>query len=524
MPPTDNTSRAAACSNVPNCSKAVAGQTIEWYPGAGEYCPECGEALTTRDPVLPAGRSLEPVPPDVRALPAVVPNLQPGAVDKGQPRRAGRKAGFMPLLRWFWIVTGTFIAPWALSVARISAFILLCSACAARAAAEQPDGTIVFGAAVSLTGALAKEGRLTQEGYDFWVRYTNAQGGLRVGNARYAIAIRYLDDASEPSKTALAAEKLIADDHIDFLLGPYGSAQTFAAAAVAERHGVPMISSGGSAERTFNQGYRYVFGVQSPARKYLTGIIEYAVRRTPRPETVAISAASDAFSREVQQGAVQSANDHGIRVVYADRYTDDPASITAVAAAIVAKHPDIILNAGHLQDALALHRALEAQNAAAKIYGYSVGPDTPEFRTALGANAQAVLGSAQWSPAVSYTGYPGFYRTAPSYAAAFRSAVGHLPDYHDAEATAACLAFAYALQAAQSTDREAVRDALTRLNVATFFGQIRFDSRGVNIYKPMVVNQIQGANLVTIYPYRLANARPIYPAPAWNRSSAATSQ
>jgi branched-chain amino acid transport system substrate-binding protein len=387
------------------------------------------------------------------------------------------------------------------------------------AGAQQHPHTIVFGAALSLSGAQAREGHLSQEGYDFWARYVNEHGGLRVGNIDYTVAIRYRDDESKPALTAAAAQALISGAHVDFLLGPYGSAQTFAAASVAEERGVPLIASGGSAERTFNQGYRYVFGVQSPARKYLTGIIEFTVRRTPRPRTIAISAASDTFSREVQQGAVQSANDHGIRVVYAGRYDDDPASIASAASAIVASHPDVIVNAGHLQDALALHRALIANKAEAKIYGYSVGPDTPEFRAALGVDAQAVLGSAQWSPAVTYVGVSGFYRTAAAYSAAFERQYGHTPDYHDADATAACLAYAYALQAAQTIDRPRVRDALAGLNVTTFFGQIKFDERGVNVYKPMVVNQIQGSRLVTIYPYRLANARFIYPAPAWTGSA-----
>jgi branched-chain amino acid transport system substrate-binding protein len=170
---------------------------------------------------------------------------------------------------------------------------------------------------------------------------------------------------------------------------------------------------------------------------------------------------------------------------------------------------------------MALQRALHAQHASAKIYGYSVGPDTPEFRTALGADAQAVLGSAQWSPAVSYSGAPGFYRSAKDYSAAFTRHVGHAPDYHNACATAAALAFAYALQAAHSVDRDAVREQLARLNIMTFFGQIKFDERGIDVYKPMVVNQVQGANLVTIYPYRLANARPIYPAPRWDSGTTA---
>ncbi len=375
--------------------------------------------------------------------------------------------------------------------------------------------TLSIGAVLPLTGPLGNEGRLTKEGYDFWMRYVNAHGGLRVGGERYAVDIRYADDESSPQATARLAESLIANDHVEFLLGSYGSATTFTEATVAERHHVPLLDSSGAAERIFNQGYRYTFGVLSPARKYLVGILEFATRRKPRPRTVAISAAGDAFSLEVQQGAVQSANDHGIHVVYAEHYGDDPAAIAAAAAAIKAANPDIVLNAGHLQDALQVHRALKEQHVAAKIYGYSVGPDTPEFRGTLGGDAQAVLGSAQWSPAVTYKADPGFYPSAPAYAAAFAGGMGHQPDYHNAEATAACLALQYALQRAGTTDREAVRDALARLDVVTFFGLLKFDQRGLNVFKPMVVNQIQGPKLVTIYPYRLADGNAIYPFPGW---------
>jgi branched-chain amino acid transport system substrate-binding protein len=225
--------------------------------------------------------------------------------------------------------------------------------------------TIVFGAAVALTGSVAHEGQLTKEGYDFWANYINAHGGLQVGKQKYRVEIRYADDASTPSVTAARIESLIDDQHVDFILGPYGSAETFSGAAVAERHGVPMVVSGGAAEATFNQGYQYIVDVMSPARKYLVGIIEFALRRKPQPKTVAISAASDPFSLEVQQGAVQSANDHGIRVVYADRYTDDPASVVAAVTAIKAADPDLVLNAGHLQDALLMQRT-RARRASTK--------------------------------------------------------------------------------------------------------------------------------------------------------------
>src|ERR1700722_11371326 len=119
--------------------------------------------------------------------------------------------------------------------------------------AAAPKRTLVFGAALALTGPLANEGLLTKEGYDFWMHYVNANGGLRVGAQTYGVEIRYADDESNPQLTAKQLESLISDQHADFILGPYGSGPTFTAAAVAERHAMPMVDSGGSAERIFNQ-------------------------------------------------------------------------------------------------------------------------------------------------------------------------------------------------------------------------------------------------------------------------------
>ena len=404
--------------------------------------------------------------------------------------------------------TDMFLRIAALAVAIVLAFPVIGTA---------QTRPIVVGAALSLTGPMAHEGLLMREGYDFWMHYVNGHGGISVGGRLYPVEIRYADDQSDPAITVRQIESLITDQHVDFMLGPYGSPATIAASAVVEKHGMPMVDSAGAAERGFNQGYRYTFGVLSPAHKYLVGILEFAVRRQPRPQTVAIVAASDPFSLEVQQGAVQSANDHGIRVVYADHYTGDPASVSAAVSAIKAARPDIILNAGHLADAEQMQHELKAQHVVAAIYGYSLGPDTPHFRTTLGADAQAVMGSAQWSPAVTYKGAAGFYPTARAYTNAFVNEYHHDPDFHNAEGSAAGLALQYAISNAGTLDHEAVRNALAALDVVTFYGLIKFDSRGVNVYKPMVVTQIQGSKLVTIYPYRLADAKPIYPAPGWGQ-------
>jgi branched-chain amino acid transport system substrate-binding protein len=396
--------------------------------------------------------------------------------------------------------------------------LALCATLAAPSVPVSAAGdTILFGSPVSLTGNLTKEGHLTQEGYELWKTYVNSHGGIKVGAKTYKVDIKYYDDESKNDTSAQLAERLIDQDHVNFLLGPYGSGTSFTVAQIAERKKMPMVEGNGAAEKIFNQGFRYTFGVLSPARRYLEGVLDMAHSQKPAAQTVAITAASDAFSQEVAQGAAAWATAHGMKVVYSNKYPDTATDVSSIISALKQTNPDLILNAGHLQDALLVQKGLREQNVLAKAYGYSVGPDTPDFAASLGKDANDVFGGAQWSDAVKYKGDPGFYRTAQEYAKAIQDTYHHRADYHNAESTAACLAFQYAIQRAGTLDPEKVRDALAKLDVTTFYGIIKFDSRGLNLYKPMVVNQIQNGRLVTVWPTFTADGKPKYPAPPWGQ-------
>jgi branched-chain amino acid transport system substrate-binding protein len=387
---------------------------------------------------------------------------------------------------------------------------------AAPAPAKADDNTIVFGAALAATGANAREGALTKAGYDFWKDYVNAHGGMKVGGKTYKVDIKYYDDESNPQTAARLVERLVSEDHVNFILGPYGSANSATAAAAVERLKVPMVEGNGAAASIFSQGYKYTFAVLAPGFKYLQGILEMARTLKPAPKTVAISTANDTFSVEVGQGAADYATAHGMQVVYQNKYPADTTDVSAVVSGIKAAKADIVLNGGHLDEALLLQRTFKEQDVNAKIFGYSVGPDTPDFRKTLGKDADWVFGGTQWSPTAKYKGAPGFIGDSKVYAAAFDKKYGYIPEYHNAESTAACLAFQYAIEKAGSLDPQKVRDALQNLDVVTFYGILKFDSRGINVYKPMAVNQIQHGQLMTVWPLGVQNAKPAYPTPAWS--------
>ena len=388
---------------------------------------------------------------------------------------------------------------------------------ALRAPVVADPPTITFGSAVSLTGPLAREGNLTKEGYDLWAAYVNAHGGLRVGKTAYRVAIKYYDDESKPQNAADLASRLIDQDHVNFLLGPYGTGSTFTVSQIAERDHVPMVQGNGAANKLFNSGFTYSFAVLTPGEYYLEGIVEMALAQNPRPKSVAVTYADDAFSEDVAKGAASYARSKGLDVVYFNKYPADATDVSPIVTAVKAANPDIILNAGHLQDALMMAKGLKEQNVEAKAYGYSVGPDTPDFTSTLGKDANDVFGASQWSDQVRYHGIPGFYQTPKEYSDAFARVYHRPADYHNADGTAACLAFQYALEKAGTLDPQKVRDALASLDVMTFYGPIKFDKRGVNMSKPMLVQQIQNDTLVTVWPRAIANAKIVYPAPPWGK-------
>ena len=377
--------------------------------------------------------------------------------------------------------------------------------------------TLVIGSAISLTGAQAKEGNLAKQGYDLWYDWITQQGGITVNGVKHPVKLIYEDDQSKPDVSATLLEKLITDEKAQFILGPYGSAATATDAVVAEKDSIPMVEANGAAQAIFSKGYKYTFGVLSPANKYLTGVIDMAATLTPKPTTVAMLSANDNFSLEVAKAVVEYAPSKGMQVIFNKSYPAAAPGLVGLLSQVKPLNPDIILNSGHLAEAIAINKAAKDLNINAKIFAYSVGPSTPDFIDALGKDANFVYDGSQWTPQVKYS--PQFYLSVEQYVLAYKTkyAATAPPDYHVAESTAACLALQKAMENAKSLDPAKVRDALASLDVMTFFGELKFDSRGINIFKPMVVEQIQGGVHYTVYPPEIANGQPQYPTPAWSQ-------
>ena len=111
-----------------------------------------------------------------------------------------------------------------------------------------------------------------------------------------------------------------------------------------------------------------------------------------------------------------------------------------------------------------------------------------------------------------------YYLNSAQYVAAYKRKfrTNLEPSFATADATAAGVALQSAIEHAQSLNAARVRNALASLDVETFFGRIRFDSKGENSYRSTLVVQIQNGQRLTVWPPELATAMPAYPTPSWS--------
>ena len=98
-------------------------------------------------------------------------------------------------------------------------------------AVPEPQPVLKIGVSVSQTGATANLGSNLKDGYAFWMDRVNELGGIQVGDKKYLVELVYYDDASDAETSVKLTEKLITDDEVSFLFGPFGSGTTNATSA-----------------------------------------------------------------------------------------------------------------------------------------------------------------------------------------------------------------------------------------------------------------------------------------------------
>ncbi len=375
---------------------------------------------------------------------------------------------------------------------------------------EAPD-VIKIGASISLSGNLARFGNMVKSGYELWAEQVNAQGGIDVGGKKMPVEIVYYDDQSDNQTAVKLTEKLITEDKVQFLLGPFGSGPTFATTAIAEKYNIITIATLANATNIYDRGFQNVFAVLAPATRIFSSFIDMLAAQSPKPAKVAIIYPNDNFPAAVAKGANEYAKQKGFDVVYVEEYTKGVKDLSSTILKIKNSGAEVLMGSGYLEEAILTVRQLKEQKVSLKAIGFTTGPELKDFTDNLGSDADNIFGVSWWMPQMNYS--DSLFGSASDYAKLYDQKFGEGLSYQAAAASQGGLLLQTAIEKAGSLETDKVRAALRSYRGSTFWGPTKWDSTGQNMAGATVTFQIQEGVIKTVWPPEAGQADPIYPMP-----------
>ena len=366
----------------------------------------------------------------------------------------------------------------------------------AQQAAQDP---ITVGAALPQSGILADLAADLRKSLLLWQEEVNASGGL-LGRR---VELQLLDDRSESLSAGKLYEQLI-QSKVDLLVGPFGSAATQVAAAVAERNRRVMINATGAARAVHRSGYRYVFQTTAPLAGYGAGALELA--RAQGIKRLMLLARDDPSSREMAARTREAAAAQGFSAGDVEAHGQGAADFTMQVAKARSSGAEAWIAFGLPQDAAEMVKSFRRLGYAPRLF-VAQGAADPDFISRVGQDAEYAVGITPYDRRARTRGNAQF---AEAYAKKWSAEPGHLA----AEGYAAAKILEEGVRRAGTLEQEKLRDALAALETETPLGPYKVERTGAqSATRPLLV-QVQRGRREFVWPEAVATAT-WQPYPAW---------
>jgi branched-chain amino acid transport system substrate-binding protein len=371
---------------------------------------------------------------------------------------------------------------------------------------HRPNNEVLVGGAISLTGQYAEPAGRQANSIKLWVDEVNARGGL----LGHKVVLRLLDDKSDTQTSIKLYEKLITEDKVDLVLGPYSSGITEAVSNVTERYKMPFVAYGASSSTIWEKGRKYIFNIVAPAESFQKGSVQLA--KQIGVTKAAVIGQDSLFPRQSGAGAKEWAKKLGIEVVLEENYPAKQTDFTALLQKISATGAEAVFSNSYFADAAAQLRQMRELNINFKLFSSTVGPALPNFPEQLGPTADYILGFSLWEPLPAVLGYPGMKEFIEQYEKRYHEK----PNYHAGSAYGALQVTEAAVKKAGGFDGEKLREVLATIDVQTIFGRYKVDAKGMNSHEGLTFQILKGKRRV-VWPEKWAETKPELPMPEWSK-------
>ncbi len=343
-----------------------------------------------------------------------------------------------------------------------------------------------------------------------------------LGGAMVRIVV--VDHQGKPDIGLAEAERLITQEKVHALFGAYFSSVTNTASQVAERMGIPMLNADSSSPALTERGFKWFFRTGPHDGHFSQAMFdfmrEFEKKRNIKFKTVAILNEDTQFGADSAKVQEELAKKYGYEVVAKIPFRTGTTSLDAEIGRLKTANADVMLPSLYTSDAILLTRTARNLDYNPKmIIAQDAGYTDPRFVTDMGKEAEGAITRAPFALDLAAK-----KPLIPMINDMFKKLSGGR-DISDVPSRVftGFLTLADAINRAGSTDPAAIQKALRETNIPPDqlimmpWTGVKFDEKGQNAGVRAILQQLQGGNYHTIYPFELATKEPIYPIPAWSQ-------
>jgi branched-chain amino acid transport system substrate-binding protein len=226
----------------------------------------------------------------------------------------------------------------------------------------------------------------TGPGASLGINYKNAF--QLMPNAVDGVPIRYiiLEDGSDPTAAAKNARQLVAENHVDALMGAVSVPSTTQVALIAEEAKTPLIALAPVALPPEKLGW--VFIVPQSVPLMMGAVVDHL--KSKLIKTVGYIGFSDSWGDLVLKALKQSADPAGIKIVDEERYARADTVVTGQIVKILVAKPDAVVVGGSGTGGALPQIALRERGYAGPIY-HNHGTVNREFIKVGGAAVDGAI-------------------------------------------------------------------------------------------------------------------------------------
>jgi branched-chain amino acid transport system substrate-binding protein len=374
-------------------------------------------------------------------------------------------------------------------------------------ATAQAAEPVKVGFSMSLTGAVAPNGRQLLLTLEIWRDDVNAAGGL-LGRP---VELVYYDDQSNPALVPAIYTKLLTVDKVDLLLGPYATNMAAPAVPVvmqASKTTITLLAIGVNRHFNYDRYFSMVPVGPEGVKAFSRGYFELAAAQQPKPTTVAMIAADAEFARTAVDGAKENAKALGFAVTYDRSYPPNTTDFGPIMRAVRAANADLVFAAAYPPDTVGIVRSAREVGLTAKMFGGTlIGLLATPLKTQLGPATDNIVIMESFVPTFNF---PGLQELLSKYRA---KAAGQQIDpfgYGFAPfGYAAGQILAQAVTETKSLDHDKLAKYIHATTFKTVAGDIAYNQQGDWTQPRIVFTQFQDVQANNVEQFRDGSKQPI---------------